>query len=216
MPYDRDAICAALLRYYELLVKIAYLEDSEILRPPPTGWTDEELAVDLLMSAGRSERAIDMARHLPYLRPRNPDLEIYPPVRPVSYLRADCDGDMPFWGSAITREKYFHEVLMPFGEEVRAPKDMLALSSDRRGEAWVLDVSGEEEEEAVVWLCDYTLWDEGAPEEEPWRRGGRRFAAEGFFGEVSGEVEGLVVVPVREPGPWFHGGLSEEGEVSCL
>jgi hypothetical protein len=67
MPYDRDVVVNCIKRHYDLLVRMAYLDPDEILHPPPEGWSDEQLVVDTLQKRKRSERVIDLLRHMPYL-----------------------------------------------------------------------------------------------------------------------------------------------------
>lgn len=205
MTYDRDTVVRGIERYYELLAKLAYIEGSEIIRPPPTGWTDEQLLMDMLVSAGRSDKVIDLVRHLPYLR-CDRELEVYPPCRYVSYLREKADEDAL---SPETAKNYFHLQLMPFGDEIKTPANMVVLASDLNADAWVLDV-----DKGVIYQCDSTLYDEDAPEEEPWRQFGQRMDAKRFLDKVYGHVNNLILIPIPEPFPWFEGGNSAKGRVS--
>lgn len=80
----RDVVVQGMLRYYQLLAKLAYLDESEILVPPPTGWPDEQqLLMGMLESANLSEAVTELVKRLPYLR-RARDLEIYLSCRAVS------------------------------------------------------------------------------------------------------------------------------------
>ncbi|KAF2865701.1 hypothetical protein BDV95DRAFT_506531, partial [Massariosphaeria phaeospora] len=91
MPYDRATVVACLTRHFDILIRTAYLPASSVRRPPPTGWSDADLAVDVLRALGRSEMVIDLLRYLPYL-PR-PDegveskWEVWPETEAISYLR---------------------------------------------------------------------------------------------------------------------------------
>lgn len=98
---------------------------------------------------------------------------------------------------------------MPFGDTAKAPENMLALASDLRVDAWVLDVA-----EDVVYHCDSTLWDETASEEEPWKRYGKRRKTASFFNYMCRLLERLVLVPIPAPVLWFQGGGCAEGKVS--
>ncbi|CEJ81190.1 hypothetical protein VHEMI01334 [[Torrubiella] hemipterigena] len=202
MTYDREVVVQGMLRYYRLLAKLAYLEDSEILVPPPTGWPDEQLLMGMLVSTNRSDLVIDLVKHLPYLR-RDRDLEIYPPCRAVSYLRESADQDAQ---SPKTARRYFHLQLMPFGITIKAPGNMIVLASDLRVDAWVLDIDDD-----VVYHCDSTLWDENARDDEPWKQFGKRRGTRAFFNYMCRLLERLVIVPVPEPVLWFEGGRSGKG-----
>jgi hypothetical protein len=83
MVYDRDVLVACIKRHYDLLVRFAYLDLDAIEIPPPSGWTDEQLAL------GRNETVIDLLRHLPYLKFHRyePIHEIYDETKSINYLR---------------------------------------------------------------------------------------------------------------------------------
>ncbi|KAI4698221.1 hypothetical protein J4E81_003603 [Alternaria sp. BMP 2799] len=89
MPYNRDVVVSCIERHYDLLVRMAYLDPDTILRPPPEGWTDEQLAVDTLQEWKRSDRVIDLLRHLPYLSKNMGDskYEVYIVTEACNYLR---------------------------------------------------------------------------------------------------------------------------------
>ncbi|KAI4693516.1 uncharacterized protein J4E88_001889 [Alternaria novae-zelandiae] len=89
MPYDRDVVVSCIERHYDLLVRMAYLDPDTILRPPPEGWSDEQLAVDTLQEWKRSDRVIDLLRHLPYLSKNMGDskYEVYIVTEACNYLR---------------------------------------------------------------------------------------------------------------------------------
>jgi hypothetical protein len=45
---------------------MAYLDPAAVRHSPPEGWSDDELAVDVLRSSNRSENVVDVLRYLPY------------------------------------------------------------------------------------------------------------------------------------------------------
>ncbi len=206
MPYSRDSVVRRVTQYYELLEKLAYIDDSEIARPPPTGWTDEQLHVEMLMAAERSGKVVDLVRHLPYLR-CDRELEVYAPCRIVSYLRED----MSYEASTPEMAKdFFHKRIMVCGEDgIVCPKGMIALASDLRIDAILLDT-----DEGVVYHCDGSMQDPDAPGNEPWRQGGKQYQAEEFLDMIYDQVNSLLIIPIPEPFPWFEGGLTPEGAVS--
>lgn len=64
--YDHDVLVRCLTRHYKTLVRMGYMEDSNIQRPPRGGWGDQIDAKSLRIM-GRNETVIDLLRHLPYL-----------------------------------------------------------------------------------------------------------------------------------------------------
>ncbi len=206
MPYNRDAVAQGVTHYYELLEKLAYIEESEILRPPPTGWTDEQLQMKMLVAAGRSDKVIDLVRHLPYLR-GDRELEMYPPCRIVSYLREDA----LYEASTLDKAKViFHNCIMACGDnDIVAPSGMIALASDLSVDAILLDT-----DDGIIYHCNGSMQDRDAPDSEPWRQGGKQYGAEEFLDMIYQQVKNLLLIPVPEPFPWFEGGLAPAGIVS--
>lgn len=206
MSHNRDSVVQGVTQYYELLAKLAYIDDSEIARPPPTGWTDEQLQMEMLVAAERSDRAVDLVKHLPYLR-CDREIEVYPPCRIVSYLREDTSHE------ASTPEEakdFFHRRIMVCGEKgIVAPAGMIALASDLRIDAVLLDTDN-----GIVYQCNGSMQDPSAPGTEPWRQGGKQYQAEEFLDMIHEQVNSLLIIPIPEPFPWFVGGFSPEGTVS--
>jgi hypothetical protein len=67
MPYDRDEVVASVTDFYNFLVTHLHFEPSDLKTPPPTGWPKiTQARFDFL---GKSDKAIDLLRHLPYLPP---------------------------------------------------------------------------------------------------------------------------------------------------
>jgi hypothetical protein len=48
MPYNLEVVINCLKRHYDLHICMAYLDSTTVLYPPPEGWDDEELVVDIL------------------------------------------------------------------------------------------------------------------------------------------------------------------------
>lgn len=148
MAYNRDIIVNCLKRHYELLVRMAYLDPTVIQHPPPEGWSDQQLAVDVLRVLGRSEKVIDLLRHLPYLRCNIDDekWEIYPETRAISYLR-DVDLLRSKPADSCRGKGLFDLLMMPFAADY--PPDMISLTYGRDATFWVIDT---EEGRKVVHL----------------------------------------------------------------
>lgn len=63
--YSRDETVAAVLAFYQQLIKHPYLDDSALITPPTSGWTT--INEDSLRAIGKNDTVIDLSRHLPYL-----------------------------------------------------------------------------------------------------------------------------------------------------
>ncbi|KAJ0383094.1 hypothetical protein COL922a_011199 [Colletotrichum nupharicola] len=92
--YDRDAVVSLVKRHYRLLVDMGHLHPEALQTPSETGWADEELNVDALRILGRSDKVIDLLRHLPYPRAgasgtdeADDDAAVYYETKVLSYLR---------------------------------------------------------------------------------------------------------------------------------
>ena len=70
-------------------MKAAYFDPAEVRYPPDEGWSEEQLAINVLRALGRSEEVIDLLRHLPYIKPLDDDDqdEVDFETRHLSYLR---------------------------------------------------------------------------------------------------------------------------------
>jgi hypothetical protein len=67
--YDREAIIAALTEYYKALSKLPYLDEEDIVYPPPSGWpniTKENFDV-----LGKHDEVVELLKRLPYLKNPN-------------------------------------------------------------------------------------------------------------------------------------------------
>jgi hypothetical protein len=140
MAYDRDVVVHCVKRHYELLVKAAYFDPEEIRYPPDEGWSDEQLAVDILRTFGRSEVVIDLLRHLPYIKQLDGDFrdEVYFGSQQFSYLR-----DSPPFSSLTVEEckgkQLFDKLLMPDPEDW--PAGFIALTQDIYATWWIMDTA---------------------------------------------------------------------------
>ncbi|TDZ21668.1 hypothetical protein Cob_v005286 [Colletotrichum orbiculare MAFF 240422] len=79
--YDRDEIAQSLAAYYSVLARACYFSPRDIQSPPTKGWSDLELDIDALRALRRSDKVIDLLRHIPAIR----------------YLRDD--GDFSGWSA---------------------------------------------------------------------------------------------------------------------
>jgi hypothetical protein len=63
--YSRDDTVAALLGFYRQILKLPYIDESDLITPPASGWNsiDEEA----LRAQGKTDSVIDLLRHLPYI-----------------------------------------------------------------------------------------------------------------------------------------------------
>lgn len=140
MAYDRDLVVRCIKRHYALLVKAAYFDSTEIRYPPDEGWSDEQLAVDIMRAFGRSEEVIDLLRYLPYIKQPDGDSkdEIYFETQHLSYLR----DTWPFKYLTVEKcqgKKLFDKLLMPSPQDW--PASFVALTQDIYATWWILDTA---------------------------------------------------------------------------
>lgn len=66
ITYSRDECIAAIRDYYTFLTKM-YLKESDVIEPPKEGWP--QVTADIIVEGmGKTERVLDLLRHLPYIR----------------------------------------------------------------------------------------------------------------------------------------------------
>ena len=140
MAYDRDVVVRCIKRHYELLVKAAYFNSTEIRYPPDEGWSDKQLAVDVMRAFGRSEEVIDLLRYLPYIKQFDGDSkdEVYFETQHLSYLR----DSWPFKSLTVEKcqgKQLFDKLLMPSPEDW--PAGFIALTQDIYATWWIIDTA---------------------------------------------------------------------------
>jgi hypothetical protein len=140
MAYDRDVVVRCIKRHYKLLVKAAYFDPTEVRYPPDEGWSDEQLAVDILRVFGRSEEVIDLLRRLPYIKQLDggDKDEVYFESRHLSYLRDTS----PFRSLTVEECQGKHlwdKLLMPGPEDW--PAGFISLTRDQFATWWLIDTA---------------------------------------------------------------------------
>jgi hypothetical protein len=140
MAYDRDVVVRCIKRHYKLLVKAAYFDPTEVRYPPDEGWSDEQLAVDILRVFGRSEEVIDLLRRLPYIKQLDggDKDEVYFESRHLSYLRDTS----PFRSLTVEEcqgKKLWDKLLMPGPEDW--PAGFISLTRDQFATWWLIDTA---------------------------------------------------------------------------
>jgi hypothetical protein len=140
MAYDRDVVVNCIKRHYELLVKAAYFDPAEVRYPPAEGWSDEQLAVDVLRVFGRSEDVIDLLRHLPYIKQLDGDDkdEVYFESRHLSYLR-DTSPFKFLTAEECRGRQLWDKLLMPHPAEW--PAGLISLTKDVHATWWIIDTA---------------------------------------------------------------------------
>jgi hypothetical protein len=90
MSYDRDEVIASVTDFYNFLITHLHFEPSDLKTPPPTGWLKIiQARFDFL---GKSDKAIDLLQHLPYLPPYGLfQKEIYTHTVCVDYNQESVD-----------------------------------------------------------------------------------------------------------------------------
>ncbi|RYO63597.1 hypothetical protein AA0116_g3172 [Alternaria tenuissima] len=187
MAYDRDVVVCCFKRHYELLVRSAYFDSAEIRYPPDEGWSDEQLAVDIMRAFGRSEEVIDLLRHLPYIKQLDGDSkdEVYFQTRHLSYLR----DTWPFKSLTVEKcqgKQLFDKLLMPSPEDW--PAGFIALTQDIYATWWIMDTT-----KGILYAVGTGYVE--PPKDEPWLLGSVPHDIREYFDEIYNEIEGLTMVP---------------------
>lgn len=124
--YDRDAITQGLATYYKTLARACYFSPADIQFPPPGGWSNSELDVDALRVLRRSDKVIDLLRHIPYIKPlKGGEDPVQWPVfirsRAIRYLRDG--GDFSKW-SCRGEEGLCELSRLPFDQTLAGPTEL--------------------------------------------------------------------------------------------
>lgn len=140
MSYDRDVVVNCIKRHYELLVKAAYFDPAEIQYPPDEGWCDKHLTVDVLRAYNRSEKVIDLLRHLPCTRQLDgaDEDEVYFETQHLSYLR----DTWPFISLTVDKcqgKQLSDKVLMP--RPADWPAGFISLTRHQHATWWIIDTA---------------------------------------------------------------------------
>jgi len=89
MPYNRDDVVASITDFYVFLTTHLHFQPSELKTPPTTGWPQiNQIRFAFL---GKSDEAIDLLKHLPYLPRGEEDKEIYDHTVCVDYTHDIVD-----------------------------------------------------------------------------------------------------------------------------
>ncbi|KAI9154651.1 hypothetical protein HJFPF1_07208 [Paramyrothecium foliicola] len=208
MAYDRDLVVKCITRHYELLVEMGSFESSMVQYPPPEGWDDEMLIVDILRHYERSDKVIDLLRHLPYVKPSGgPDTRyVHLDTRSLSYLRGQNafstttpghTGCMGLMG------------LMP--DDYESPPSLVSLSclDGTSGTMWLLDTesglfyregeAGERERPGyLVTACE----DQDQEQDQPRILNSRPHDLQKYFDFLHDEYRRLDFLPARLSWGW--------------
>jgi hypothetical protein len=140
MAYDQEVVVTCIKRHYELLVKAAYFDPAEVRYPPDEGWSDEQLAVDVLHAFGRSDEVINLLRRLPYIKQLDGDDEdeVYFESRHLSYLR-DTWPFESLTAEACQGKQLFDELLMPHPADW--PAGFISLTQHQHATWWIIDTA---------------------------------------------------------------------------
>ena len=89
--YSRAEIVAAVQDFYELLIKLPYIDATALILAPTEGWPG--VNAEALRSRGKTEEVIELLRHLPYLRHPAPPRRRWM-IGPDTIAIAYCDGEL--------------------------------------------------------------------------------------------------------------------------
>ena len=154
--YNRDAIVASMLRYYELLSKMVSINSTDIDRAPREGRSDDDIPLEAVRLLGFNDRMIDFIRHAPFVGSN--DRPVYYSTSTLNYYRHLFN---------YPEEEYQlddpHMVEMWPLPEQRIPEGIVPLSrplqGDDRGTWWLLDTNNGEstvvydQSSAHLYLC---------------------------------------------------------------
>jgi hypothetical protein len=138
MVFNKDIVVNCVQQHYELLVRAAYLDPNDIETPPPEGWSDEQLMVDILRALGRSEEVVELLRHLPYIKSFNTldRYEVYEETKSINYLRKYKRL------RNVTAESCRGKTVDDFGlmpADADWPSSFISLTEGREATWWVID-----------------------------------------------------------------------------
>lgn len=88
--YSPGEVIAAIQDFYELLIKLPYIEPNALVLPPTEGWSG--VNAQQLRDRGKTEEVIDLLRHLPYLRAPAPGKRWM--IGPDTIVITYCDGEV--------------------------------------------------------------------------------------------------------------------------
>ncbi|KAL6795789.1 hypothetical protein GGI42DRAFT_332084 [Trichoderma sp. SZMC 28013] len=71
ISYSRDDCVSAVREYYNFLVGM-YVDEAEVVEPPPGGWPNITTAT--MAALGKTDEVVSLLRHLPYLRRNKNDM----------------------------------------------------------------------------------------------------------------------------------------------
>lgn len=133
MPYDRDEVIASVTDYYNFLITHLHFQPSELKTPPPTGWP--QIDQNRLAFLGKTDEAINLVQHLPYLPHGKEEKHIYDHTVCVDYTHEAIDEKQKTPELVITG--YFepeHEWvdLCPYDKFKETHEDIIVLGRPER------------------------------------------------------------------------------------
>jgi hypothetical protein len=63
--FSRDDTVAGLLGFYRQILRLPYIDESDLITPPASGW--DSIDEEALRAQGKTDSVIDLLRHLPYI-----------------------------------------------------------------------------------------------------------------------------------------------------
>lgn len=178
--YKRDTIVGCVTRFYELLVRMGYMEDSNILHAPPGGWDQSKIDAKSLRMTGRNETVIDLLQHLPYMKH---NYEVMPETTPIEYLGMK-------WPDNIIAEDHttYPHPFCPF--DAALEPGMICLTYGRVGKWWLIDTA-----EGIMYAIGTHFDVEMSPESPPWTWY-RAVGFQKYFDRLHRKFHALELVPM--------------------
>ena len=182
--FDRDILVRCLTRYYDTLVRMGYMEESNIQHAPASGWNDSQVDAKSYRIMGRNETAIDLLRHLPYLKEGH---DILPNTKPIEYLGKMWD-DTVSEKMANSKSLLQFYPLSPFDAELEP--GMICLTYGRNGTSWLIDTK-----EELIYPCG-AQWDIERDQDDPPWLWHKPYAIQEYFDDLQRKLFALELIPL--------------------
>ncbi|KAF2219280.1 hypothetical protein BDZ85DRAFT_44503 [Elsinoe ampelina] len=184
--YSPQLVAECLLRHYELLASMAYFDKSKIKHPPPEGWSDKELHIDLLRHLDRSDAVIELLRRIPYIQDDMvEEWEVFFGAFSISYLQKSWR----MWRinkEALAKKDWSEMGLAPF--DATPPPEVITLTTGRYATFWCIDTK----KGSIIPTDGYIESD--APDYDPWL-GCKAVPIRPYFDEIYHKIRALEYVP---------------------
>ncbi|OPB40094.1 hypothetical protein A0O28_0001730 [Trichoderma guizhouense] len=135
ISYNRDECISAVREYYNFLVGM-YLDEAEVVEPPPGGWPSITTAT--MAPLGKTDEVVSLLRHLPYIREKNDDMYNVQTAAWCYFTNWEADASLLIRDSSCvesvkisTESASLYEILPPHVVSItKSPRDWTTLLID--------------------------------------------------------------------------------------